>query len=99
MLEKPPLTKSNILQVHIFNFSLALKTEHTTRLNSRIVFFRRKVSQFALDIFRLQLFDPLDEVVLLDAAVAHLVPVTQDLPQVADLQLFQVDSLDVDAFV
>ncbi len=46
-----------------------------------------------------ELFYPLDEVGLLDAAVTGLVPLAQDLLQVADLQFLQVDGLQVDGFV
>ena len=65
-------------------------------MNAKQVFFS---SQLISDVFRLQLFDPLDEVGLLEAAVAGLVPLVQDLLQVPDLQLLQVDRLDVDGFV
>ena len=44
---------------------------------------------------RLHLLDPLDEVRLLQAAVTVLVPVTQDLLQVLDLQLLEVDCAEV----
>ena len=65
-------------------------------MNAKEVFFS---SQLISDVFRLQLFDPLDEVGLLEAAVAGLVPLVQDLLQVPDLQHLQVDRLDVDGFV
>ena len=65
-------------------------------MNAKEVFFS---SQLISDVFRLQLFDPLDEVGLLEAAVAGLVPLVQDLLQVADFQLLQIDRLDINGFV
>lgn len=55
--------------------------------------------QLVPDVLGLELLDPLDEVALLEAAVAALVPVGEDLPEVADLQLLQVDVLQVDLLV
>jgi len=50
-------------------------------------------------VFGLDLFDPLDVVGLLQAAVASLLPIAQDLLQVADLELFQVHALEVNLLV
>ena len=58
-----------------------------------------EVLEFVLDVFRLELLYPLDEVSLLDAPVAALVPVVEDLLEVAHLQLLQVDVLQVDLLV
>ena len=56
-------------------------------------------SQLVPDVFGLDLLDPLDVVGLLQAAVASLLPIAQDLLQVADLQLFQVHALEVNLLV
>ena len=50
-------------------------------------------------MFGLDLLDPLDVVGLLQAAVASLFPVAQDLLQVAHLELFQVHALEVNLLV
>lgn len=47
-------------------------------------------------MFGLQLLDPLDKVALLQAAVALLVPIVEDLLEVPHLQLLQVDGVQVD---
>ena len=61
--------------------------------------FNLKDSKFVSDIFRLQLFYPFDEVCFFEATVARLVPLVQDLLQVADFQLLQIDRLDINGFV
>ena len=50
-------------------------------------------------MFGLDLLDPLDVVGLLQAAVASLLPIAQDLLQIADLELFQVHALEVNLLV
>ena len=51
------------------------------------------------DVLGFELLDPLDEVSLLQAPVAGLVPVVEDLLQVSDLQFLQVHALQVDLLV
>ena len=50
-------------------------------------------------MFGLDLLDPLDVVGLLQAAVASLLPIAQDLLKVTDLELFQVHALEVNLLV
>ena len=56
-------------------------------------------SQLVPDVFGLDLLDPLDVVGLLQAPVASLLPIAQDLLEVADLELFQVHALEVNLLV
>jgi hypothetical protein len=57
-------------------------------------------SQLALAlIFGFQLLYSLDEVWLLEASIAGLVPVAEDLLEVANLELLQIDCVEVDLFV
>lgn len=50
-------------------------------------------------VFWLQLLDPLDEVRLLEASVARLVPVVENLLQVSHFELLEVNRIEVDLFV
>jgi hypothetical protein len=56
-------------------------------------------SQLFPHVLGLEFLYPLDEVCLLNATVALLIPITQNLPQVTYLQFLQVDCFEINSLV
>lgn len=56
-------------------------------------------SQVFPHVLGLEFLYPLDEVCLLDTTITLLIPITQNLPQVTDLQLLQVYGFQINCFV
>lgn len=60
---------------------------------------RRFLEVSALHILWLEFLYPFDEISLFYTTVTRLVPIVQNFPKIADLQLLQIDRVEVDLFV